>query len=61
MINLVYLFVVLLILATLAQIRKTYYYSAVIFGKNPPFWVRFTGKSVEFVENLITLQIFDRK
>ena len=61
MINLVYLLVVLLVLATFAQIRKTYYYSAVILGKKPPFWVRFTGKSVRFVENVISLQIFYRK
>jgi hypothetical protein len=61
MINLVYLFVALLVVATFAQIRKTYYYSAVIFGKKPPFWVRLSGKSVNFVENLITLQIFDKK
>ena len=61
MINLVYLFVALLVVATFAQIRKTYYYSAIIFGKKPPFWVRFTGKSVRFFENVISLQIFDRK
>lgn len=61
MINLVYLLVALLVLATFAQIRKTYYYSAVILGKKPPFWVIFTGKSVRFVENVISLQIFDRK
>lgn len=61
MINLIYIFIILLVLVAFAQIRKTYYYSSVIFGKKPPFWVVYSGKTLKFIENLVFLQIFDKK
>jgi hypothetical protein len=58
---LLYLLCAIILLIAFGKIRSVHYYMAVLENKKVPFWITFSGKTVQFLESLISLQIFDRQ